>query len=588
MDDPRVRGRLRDCLTLRTSANGILQDRLGDAVLVDSLESALDLHRSYPATDYLTPEGDVVYSSGVVATGGRKNGDQGLLAHSRRMEEARAQSVEAASQVTRLHEAAEASRREVERLELDLQRSRQALDEAERERVTLELQLQRLEEETQRTDRRHVVLSEELAGLGEESARSDRELRQLRREVDEAEEGHRALEAALERRVTVLDEKTVRLRELAERVAALGAEAAAWQHRQEAVESEGRRLEESAAELEARVRALREEASAGRERSRETAESMMEIERELVERLQQRETYSAETAEMERSINERQQSLAEQEKRLRVAREELEALREKTREAELERTKSEAARAHLDELCRQELGISAREAAEAASDELRSTDAEELETAIEQIKASIEKIGPVNLTAIEEFTELEDRHRFLTEQRQDLEQSMTSLKETIRRINRSSRERFTQAFEAIRDSFHQIFKLLFNGGRADLRLEEGEDVLECGIEIMAQPPGKRLGSVQLLSGGEKALSAIALLFAVFRYQPSPFCLLDEVDAALDDANVGRFARMLREYAEQTQFIVVTHNKLSMESADLMYGVTMEEPGVSKLVSIQFE
>jgi chromosome segregation protein len=315
---------------------------------------------------------------------------------------------------------------------------------------------------------------------------------------------------------------------------------------------------------------------------------MMEIERELVERLQQRETYSAETAEMERSINERQQLLAEQEKRLRVAREELEALREKTREAELERTKSEAARAHLDELCRQELGISAREAAEAASDELRSTDAEELETAIEQIKASIEKIGPVNLTAIEEFTELEDRHRFLTEQRQDLEQSMTSLKETIRRINRSSRERFTQAFEAIRDSFHQIFKLLFNGGRADLRLEEGEDVLECGIEIMAQPPGKRLGSVQLLSGGEKALSAIALLFAVFRYQPSPFCLLDEVDAALDDANVGRFARMLREYAEQTQFIVVTHNKLSMESADLMYGVTMEEPGVSKLVSIQFE
>jgi chromosome segregation protein len=209
LNDPRVRGRLRDCLTLRTSANGILQDRLGDAVLVDSLESALDLHRSYPATDYLTPEGDVVYSSGVVATGGRKNGDQGLLAHSRRMEEARAQSVEAASQVTRLHEAAEASRREVERLELDLQRSRQALDEAERERVTLELQLQRLEEETQRTDRRHVVLSEELAGLGEEPARSDRELRQLRREVDEAEEGHRALEAALERRVTVLDEKTV-------------------------------------------------------------------------------------------------------------------------------------------------------------------------------------------------------------------------------------------------------------------------------------------------------------------------------------------------------------------------------------------
>jgi len=205
-----------------------------------------------------------------------------------------------------------------------------------------------------------------------------------------------------------------------------------------------------------------------------------------------------------------------------------------------------------------------------------------------ETRQKIEKIGPVNMTAIEEFTELEERHTFLTSQRKDLDDSMASLKETIRRLNRSSRERFTEAFEAIRASYQEIFKLLFRGGRADLRLEEDEDVLEAGVEIMAQPPGKRLGNVQLLSGGEKALSAIALLFAVFRYQPSPFCLLDEVDAALDDANVGRFTRMLQEYAKQTQFIVVTHNKLSMEVANLMYGVTMEEPGVSKLVSLQLQ
>jgi chromosome segregation protein len=131
-----------------------------------------------------------------------------------------------------------------------------------------------------------------------------------------------------------------------------------------------------------------------------------------------------------------------------------------------------------------------------------------------------------------------------------------------------------------------VFKLLFSGGRADLRLEEGEDVLECGIDILAQPPGKRLTGVHLLSGGEKALSAIALLFAIFRFQPSPFCLLDEVDAALDDANVGRFTRMVGEYSKKTQFLLITHNKLSMESADLLYGVTMEEPGVSKIVSLQ--
>ena len=248
-------------------------------------------------------------------------------------------------------------------------------------------------------------------------------------------------------------------------------------------------------------------------------------------------------------------------------------------------------REHLDELCRQELGIGADEAAErAAADgtDLVAVDADALERRVSELREQIEALGPVNMTAIEEFAELEERHGFLTTQREDLDKAMTSLKETIRRINRSSRERFIEAFEAVRVSYQEIFQLLFNGGRADLRLEEGEDVLECGIEILAQPPGKRLGNINLLSGGEKALSAIALLFAVFRYQPSPFCLLDEVDAALDESNVGRFTRMLGEYAKQTQFIIVTHNKLTMESADLLYGVTMEEPGVSRLVSMQLQ
>jgi chromosome segregation protein len=215
-------------------------------------------------------------------------------------------------------------------------------------------------------------------------------------------------------------------------------------------------------------------------------------------------------------------------------------------------------------------------------------DLEALEAEVARIKERIERVGPVNMTAIEEFSELEERNTFLTAQRADLDRSIESLKESIRRINRQSRKRFEEAFEAIRSNYQEIYKLLFSGGRADLRLEEGEDVLECGIEILAQPPGKRLTGVHLLSGGEKALSAIALLFAIFRYQPSPFCLLDEVDAALDEANVGRFTRMVAEYAKNTQFLIVTHNKVTMESANLLYGVTMEERGISKLVSLQLQ
>jgi len=209
-----------------------------------------------------------------------------------------------------------------------------------------------------------------------------------------------------------------------------------------------------------------------------------------------------------------------------------------------------------------------------------------LEAEIAEIKARVEAIGPVNLMAIEEFRELEERHASLTSQQRDLEDAVLSLRESIKRINRSSRERFLEAFETIRGHYVETFKVLFGGGRADLVLEEGEDVLECGIEMIAQPPGKRLGHVSLMSGGEKAMAALALLFAIFRYQPSPFCLLDEVDAALDELNISRFTRMLSEYAHSTQFILITHNKRSMEAANLLYGVTMEESGVSKLVSMR--
>jgi chromosome segregation protein len=187
---------------------------------------------------------------------------------------------------------------------------------------------------------------------------------------------------------------------------------------------------------------------------------------------------------------------------------------------------------------------------------------------------------------VEQTQELEERHLFMTSQRQDLLESITELELGIKRIDKTSRERFTEAFQTINQHFGEVFRQLFGGGTAGLSLLDEEDVLESGIDVMAQPPGKRLQSVMLLSGGEKALTAIALLFAIFQYKPSPFCILDEVDAPLDDANIGRFVRMLEGLKEQTQFILITHSRRTMEIADQLYGVTMEEPGVSKLVSVR--
>jgi chromosome segregation protein len=208
------------------------------------------------------------------------------------------------------------------------------------------------------------------------------------------------------------------------------------------------------------------------------------------------------------------------------------------------------------------------------------------EEAIIALKAKIDRLGPVNMMAIEQFDELETRHTFLTTQRKDLIDSIAQTSEAIKRIDETSKVRFNEAFTAIQHNFQITFSTLFGGGRAGLALLDENDPLESGIEIVASPPGKRLQSVQLLSGGEKALTAIALMFAIFRYKPSPFCLLDEIDAPLDDANVGRFVEMLQGMLDRTQFILITHNRRTMEIANRLYGVTMEEPGVSKLISVQ--
>jgi chromosome segregation protein len=208
------------------------------------------------------------------------------------------------------------------------------------------------------------------------------------------------------------------------------------------------------------------------------------------------------------------------------------------------------------------------------------------EDAITDLKAKIDKLGPVNMMAIEQFDELEQRHGFLTVQRKDLRDSIAATGEAIKRIDETSKERFREAFAVINRNFQETFTILFGGGRAGLTLLDETDVLESGIEIVAQPPGKRLQSVQLLSGGEKALTAIALMFGIFRYKPSPFCVLDEIDAPLDDANIGRFVEILKQMQQHTQFIIITHSRKTMEIADRLYGVTMEEPGVSKLISVK--
>jgi chromosome segregation protein len=207
--------------------------------------------------------------------------------------------------------------------------------------------------------------------------------------------------------------------------------------------------------------------------------------------------------------------------------------------------------------------------------------------AYRDMRSRLEAMGPVNMMALEEYKETAERHTFLETQRTDLIESIENTHATIREIDTFSRQKFEEAFTRINENFQTTFKKLFGGGHAFMRLTDEENSAESGIDVVASPPGKKLQNVLLLSGGEKALTALALLVGIFQYQPSPFCILDEVDAPLDEANIGRFTELVREMSVQTQFVLITHSKKTMSIAPVLYGVTMQEPGVSKLVSVRF-
>jgi chromosome segregation protein len=360
---------------------------------------------------------------------------------------------------------------------------------------------------------------------------------------------------------------------------------AGLQEREESSRLHAERLQRLAGELAARHEGLsREFVAAGTRQTalqdeasglRQELEVLLAGHREAeVALVQLRERFE----ETRQAIDQREAVLKELRGRSARARDELAARQLSSRELELERE-------HLRQtfLERYRIDLGDEETSELVDE---SFDPAAAGGRRESLQRKIDEIGEVNLTAIDEYQEMEERHQFLVAQQDDLQRSLDGLQAAIAKINRTTRRRFRETFDLVNTHFREVFPRLFNGGQAEVRLTDEEDLLETGIEIVVQPPGKKLQNVSLLSGGEKALTAVSLIFAIFLIKPSPFCLLDEVDAPLDDANIGRFNDMVAEMSALSQFIIITHNKRTMEIADTLYGITMEEPGVSKLVSVR--
>jgi chromosome segregation protein len=556
---------------------------LPDAIVVQSLARAVQCYREIPAA-YVSLSGEVVAAPGVVALG-PGGASAGLLATRREIRELE-EGVSAAK--TKFEDCSERRRSlQAELAEGDRQSAslRDALHGLEKTLVSLEHRASQLDEDLSRAFRKREVLESERSRAASERS----VLGSKRTEMEAALESEERSKAEAERALDSLRGEMASRREAVDSLQMTAAEEqsrlAALRERRDAVRLDVERLREGVAELSLRVEASKREELGLAERESSLKEAIERAKRELEASVLSRSEKVASGRSLEAGVSVLKRRIEITDSALKTRRRELETVRERRSSEGVVLAREESDREHLRRSFEEAHGLSLSRAASTLSPEELSRGDEETQAELAELKEKLDALGPVNPMADEEYRELETRNDFVTRQRQDLLDAISQTETAIGRIDRNSRQRFKEAFEAINREFHLTFRQLFGGGGAGLRLVDEEDVLESGIDIAAQPPGKKLQNVLLLSGGEKAMTAIALLFAIFRYRPSPFCLLDEVDAPLDDANIGRFLTMLRELRDTTQFIIITHSRKTMEMADQLYGVTMEEPGISKLVSV---
>ncbi len=556
---------------------------LPDAIVVGSLELALRCYREIPAP-YVSLSGEVVAPPGIVALG-PGGASAGLLATRREIRELE-EGVSAAK--TRFEDGSERRRSFQAELASGERQSaslRDQLHALEKTMVSLEHRVSQLAEESARANRKRDVLSSEQSRAASERSVLDAKRAEMEAALGSEERAREAAETAFQNLRAEMSSRREAVESLQVKAAEEKSRLAALRERREALSLDVERLREGVAELTARVEASKKEEAGLAERDSSLKSAIERARRELEAAVVSRSDKVATGRSLEIQVSILKRRIESTDAALKARRRELEAVRERRSSEEVLLAREESDREHLRQSFEEAHGISLPHAASLLSPDELSKDDAATQAELAEVKEKIDAIGPVNPMADEEYRELETRNDFVTKQRQDLLDSISQTETAISRIDRNSRQRFKEAFEAVNREFQLTFRQLFGGGGAGLRLVDEEDLLESGIDIIAQPPGKKLQNVLLLSGGEKALTAIALLFAIFRYRPSPFCLLDEVDAPLDDANIGRFLTMLRELRDTTQFIIITHSRKTMEMADQLYGVTMEEPGISKLVSV---
>jgi len=564
--------------------SGLIGRILAGIMMVETLDTALELGRKHPALSFVTRDGDVVALGGVVTGGSADQVQKGIIHKKREIRDLETQVQSLEQEVAQLGSERDQLRQQSQEVSEGLKSCGAQLHQTDLKLAGLRKDHQQAADDTARNGERLALLALESATLNEEREGLEAEQRLSQERMSGAGSASRELEQQVAGIKTDLDARRQLLVNSREQVTTLRVKVATIREQHEAHLRGIADLERQSLDLARRMSGDREEVEKGSLEQVQLQESITAA-AERLELLVHQQIKAEQLLARVRTDHETAvEALAAGESGARKLRDESADVRQTQADLNLRFSTLAMQAEHLERSLQEKNRITMAEAL--ARLDCAAFDESERQARQAELQRLLDEMGEVNLMAIDECAGMEERFTFLTAQKEDLEESLRSLQQAIQRINRTTRQRFLETFNLVNAKFQEVFPRLFCGGKAELHLTDEADLLETGIDIIVQPPGKKLQNVTLLSGGEKALTAVALIFSIFLIKPTPFCLLDEVDAPLDDANIGRFNEMVREMSSISQFIIITHNKATMQVADTLYGITMESPGTSKVVSVR--
>ncbi|MDG1929306.1 MAG: chromosome segregation protein SMC, partial [Nitrospinaceae bacterium] len=563
----------------------VIELLLGNVVIVQDMDVAMHLHQNpeFQGT-VVTLNGDMIESNGFITGGSAKNESSRLLARNReidslsesvkelkvKLEESRVKIESDKYALVELETSLKKINEEVHQKELDNNNSLRDLEQLRQEVL-------RLDDHASNLDTESMSLTQQLQGLENEKGSLSVQLLEMKQKS-------RGEEESLEKERIELEESRKTLERNLMEISGLKVLVTSLIGRRENTLTEIKRLTLQQKNLQQQIENREKDMVLNQNRIIEIDNDVSVLEGNVLKQTKEKDALNSRAVKEEENLRENEDLQKQTDQNIRELSRKLQEITEILSQIEIKRSEIKLQNAHIEERAYEDFNAT-REELSAAHDEKIVEN--EIEESVKDLKEKLARLGEVNLAALSEFEKTNERYTFLKEQQDDLAESIELLHSTIEKINCTTRERFLDTFNKVNENFKEVFARLFQGGKANLTLMDESNPLDSGIEITANPIGKSMQNLSLLSGGEKSMAAIALVFAVFKVRPSPFCLLDEVDAPLDEANVVRFQEMLKEMAVNTQFIIITHNQKTMTFANALYGITMEEKGVSKAVSVNF-